>query len=68
MKTIIKGLNYTEIRTTKKNSPFETIQHWRLNKSRKLSECGVWVDGERIESPDEILKRILSVRRQKKNG
>lgn len=54
MRLVIKGLDYTEVRTTRKDSSIETIQHWRLSRPRKQSECGVWENGEQIKSYEEM--------------
>lgn len=47
MRIITKGLDYTMILYSSKNSIQETVMLWRLKKERKLSECGVWIDGKK---------------------
>ena len=45
MRVVTKGVNYTEVRSHKKGDFLETVQVWILQKPRKESECGIWVDG-----------------------
>jgi len=54
MRITIKGLNYTRVITHAKGAFLETIQFWRLKKNRKRSECGVWIDGEKVKSYEEM--------------
>lgn len=56
MRVIIKGLNYTEMRTYNKNTWFETVQFWLLSKRRKLKECGVWQNGKQIMGYKDMRK------------
>ena len=42
VKFVVKGLNYTKIETE------NTVQFWRLQKERKESQCGVWIDGLKV--------------------
>jgi hypothetical protein len=46
--TIVKGLNYTQRITSKKDSSQETVQQWQRFKPRKPEECGMWVDGKKL--------------------
>jgi len=55
MRLVIKGLNYTEVHTHRKGAYLETIQFWKLQRKRKPSECGVWQDGEKIKSYEEMV-------------
>ena len=54
MKVVVKGLNYTEIITTSKNSSKETVQFYALEKLRKKEDCGVWRDGKKITDYTEM--------------
>ena len=54
MRLVVKGLNHTEVHTHKKGDFLETVQVWRLQKSRKPSECGIWKDGKKIKSYEEM--------------
>jgi hypothetical protein len=60
MKIVVKGMNYTEIRTSRSKDPTtETIQHWVLAKLRKPEDCGVWVDGKQTANYDTMGKSPL---------
>ena len=54
MRTVIKGLNYTEVVTHRKGDFLETVQHWSLRKPRELGECGVWRDGRKVKGFEEM--------------
>jgi len=54
MRVVIKGLNYTNVITHRKGAYLETVRFWRLKKNRKPSECGVWKDGKKIKSYEEM--------------
>ena len=41
-------MNYTEKITANKGDFNETVQYWKLQKIRKLEECGVWIDGKQV--------------------
>lgn len=48
MRIIVRGVNYTEIETSR------TIQFWARSKDRKPEDCGVWVDGEKVRGFDDM--------------
>ena len=52
LKKVVRGMNYTEMVTSKGES--ETVQHWLLKKMRKPSQCGVWVDGEKVKGYEDM--------------
>jgi len=54
LRTVIKGLNYTEVVTHRKGDFLETVQHWSLRKPRELGECGVWRDGRKVKGFEEM--------------
>ena len=54
MRTVIKGLNYTEVVTHRKVDFLETVQHWSLRKLREPCECGVWRDGVKVKGFEEM--------------
>jgi len=55
MKVVVKGMNYTEVRTSRKDGQ-ETIQHWIREKLRSPEDCGVWVDGIQTSNYDTMDK------------
>ena len=55
---VVKGLNFTEMRTTRKGSEFETVQFWKLAKKRKAKECGVWIDGRKLMDFEKLYEII----------
>jgi len=52
MRIVVKGLNYTEIRYSRKDSPKQTVIHYKLAKERLPKDCGVWRDGKQIMDYD----------------
>jgi len=62
MRAVIKGLNYTEVITWKKDDPsgVQTIQFWKLKKQRKRKDVGIWKNGKLISAtPDLLLKKSV---------
>ena len=64
MKVVIKGLNYTEIRYRRKDSPRETIMFWSLLNERKSGKCGVWIDGNQVMTYQEMLDKGFYEKRE----
>lgn len=58
MRLVIKFVLYTEVRTHKKGDFLETVQVWRLQKQRKPSECGVWLDGKKIKGYEQMIQDL----------
>ena len=58
MRTVVKGLNYTEVRTFKKGFLAETVQHWSLKKLRQPKDCGVWINGKQTNTFETMEKNV----------
>ena len=58
MRLVIKGIGHTEVHTHRKGEFLETVQFWVLSKPRKPSECGVWKDGKKIKSYEEMVREV----------
>ena len=54
MRVVVRGLNYTEVRYYSKKGGKQTVIHWRLQKTRKQEECGVWEDGKQIQTYEDM--------------
>jgi len=61
-RVLIKGENYTEIRTY--NKDHETIQHWVLQRERKPEECGVWHNGDLLLTWREMYPKLKNEAKQ----